>query len=70
MVDHKESARARAYLQVVRIPLKDAAQVKPMEEEIPNYPSITIDTGGEQSTDLVTVLNSADMIAWQKSERA
>jgi hypothetical protein len=64
MVDHEEPGRARANL--VRIPLKDAAQVETAEEEVPEYPSITIDTGGEQSTDLVS--NSADMIAWKKSE--
>ncbi len=41
-------------------------QVETVEEEVPEHLSITIDTGGEQSTDLVS--NSADMIAWKKSE--
>ena len=64
MVDHEESGRARAY--IVRIPHKNAAQVETGEEEILEYPSIAIDTGGEQSNDLIS--NSADMIAWQKSK--
>jgi hypothetical protein len=64
MVDHEEPSRARA--NIVRIPLKDAVQVETTAEEVPEYPSITFDTGGEQSTDLVS--NSADMIAWKKSE--
>jgi hypothetical protein len=61
---HEEPGWAQANL--VRIPLKDAAQVETTEEEVPENPSIMIDTGGEQSIDLVS--NSADMIAWQKSE--
>jgi hypothetical protein len=64
MVDHDEPDRARAY--IVRIPHKNAAQVETSEEEFLEHPSIIIDTGGEQSADLVT--NSADMIAWKKSE--
>ncbi len=41
-------------------------QVETAEEEVQEHPSITIDTGCEQSTDLV--LDSGDMIAWKKSE--
>jgi hypothetical protein len=66
MVDHEEPGRDRAYL--VRIPLKDAAQIETAEEEVPEYRSITIDTGGEQSTASDLISNSADMIAWKKSE--
>ncbi len=63
--DHEESGRARAY--IVRIPHKNAAQVRveTTEDEMLEYPSIRIDTGGGQSTDPIS--NSADMIAWQKS---
>ncbi len=42
MVDHEESGRARAY--IVRIPHKNAAQVETTEEEMLEYPSISIDT--------------------------
>ncbi len=61
---HEAPGRASANL--VRITFKDAMQVETVHEEVPEYPSITIDTEGDQSTDLVS--NSADMIAWKKSE--
>ncbi len=64
MVDHEVPSRARANL--VQIPFKDAMQVETEEEEVQKNPSIMIDTECEQSTDLVS--NSADMIAWKKSE--
>ena len=64
MVDHNEPDRARAY--VARIPHMNAAQVEIAEEDLLERPSLIIDSGSEQSADLVT--NSADMIAWKKKE--
>jgi hypothetical protein len=41
-------------------------QAETAEEEVQELLGITFDTGCEQSTDLIS--NSADMIAWKKSE--
>jgi len=42
----------------------NAAQVEIAEEDLLERPSLIIDSGSEQSADLVS--NSADMIAWKK----